>query len=394
MKKIRPILFIGVQFLIGSCFAQSNIDTLLGLIQTNNMELGTNRKYWDAKGLEYKIGLTPMNPFVEYDYLFGSPAGLGNQRELSVTQQLDFPTVYSRKKDLSNELVVQAQMQKNIFRQDVLLEAKLLLFDLIYLNAKEYQLLARQQKSTKFLQEYDLKLQRGDASLLDVNKIKLQSLSIKNDILLLQNEKQILLTRLTEFNGGVGVQFMDTLYPTIPVIPGFETLDSLIEANDPLIKAFEQEKLIQEQQVRLQKSLNLPKIEAGYHGQSILGTSLQGIHAGITVPLWENNHKVKAAEANVDFASANIQRHRLEHRLENRRLYDLLEVRRLAMEEFEQLLSAMSNTVLLDKALLLGEITVIEYFLEQTYFYTAFDKNEQLKLEYYKAVAALYKYTL
>jgi outer membrane protein TolC len=392
---IKPtLIFICLQWALTTCDAQSNIDTLLGQIQSRNSQLASNTKYWDAKSLEYKTGLTPMNPFIEYDYLFGSPAGLGNQKELSITQQMDFPTVYSRKKDLSNELVSQAQMQKKIFRQDMLLATKLLLFDLIYLNTKESQLLGRQQKSAQFLQEYEEKLHQGDASLLDLNKIKLQHLSIKYDLLLLQNEKQILLTKLAEYNGGVRVDFKDTVYPEIPVIPDFEILDSLIESNDPLIALYEQEKQIQEQEVSLQKSLNLPKIEAGYHGQTLLETRLQGIHAGITVPLWENNHKVKAAEANVYFAAANIQQHRLEHRMENQRLYDLLAVRQDAMEEYEILLGSMNNTLLLDKALRLGEITIIQYFLEQAYFYTAHDNNEQLKLEYNKAIAELYKFTL
>ncbi|MBK9104059.1 MAG: TolC family protein [Saprospiraceae bacterium] len=393
MKKIS-VFILCLQWVISSSDAQSNIDTLLEQIQSTNMEIGSNTKYWDAKGLEYKTGLTPMNPFIEYDYLFGSPTGLGNQQELNIIQQVDFPTVYSRKKDLSNKQISQAQMQKNVFRQDILLASKLLLYDLIYLNTKESQLLERQQKSAQFLQEYEQKLQQGDANMLDVNKIKLQYLSIKNDLLLLQNEKQTLLTKLAELNGGVWVDFTDTLYPAIPLIPDFETLDSIIESNDPLIALYEQEKIIQQQQVYVQKSLNLPKLEAGYHGQTILNTRLQGIHAGITVPLWENKHKVKAAEANVDFATTNIQRHRLEHRLENRRLYDLLEVRQNAMEEYEELLSTMGNTVLLDKALRLGELTIIQYFLEQSYFYTAYDKNEQLKREYHKAVAELYKYTL
>lgn len=393
MKKIS-VFILCLQWVIATCDAQSNIDSILDRIQSTNMEIGSNTRYWDAKGLEYKTGLTPMNPFIEYDYLFGSPAGLGNQQEFNIIQQIDFPTVYSRKRDLSNKLVSQAQMQKNVFRQDILLASKLLLYDLIYLNNKESQLLGRQQQSSQFLQEYEQKLQQGDANMLDVNKIKLQYLSMKNDLLLLQNEKQTLLTKLAELNGGVWVDFIDTIYPTIPLIPDFETLDSIIESNDPLITLYEQEKLIQQQQVTVQKSLNLPKLEAGYHGQTILNTRLQGIHAGITVPLWENKNKVKAAEANVDFASTNIQRHRLEHRLENRRLYDLLEVRQNAMEEYEELLSTMGNTLLLDKALRLGEITVIQYFLEQTYFYTAYDKNEQLKREYHKAVVELYKYTL
>lgn len=48
-------------------------------------------------------------------------------------------------------------------------------------------------------------------------------------------------------------------------------MDSLIEANDPLLKVYEQEKEIEQKQITVQKSLNLPKIETGYHSQGILG---------------------------------------------------------------------------------------------------------------------------
>ena len=81
MKKISAFILC-LQWVIATCDAQSNIDSILDRIQSTNMEIGSNTKYWDAKGLEYKTGLTPMNPFIEYDYLFGSPAGLGNQKHL------------------------------------------------------------------------------------------------------------------------------------------------------------------------------------------------------------------------------------------------------------------------------------------------------------------------
>jgi outer membrane protein, heavy metal efflux system len=117
--------------------------------------------------------------------------------------------------------------------------------------------------------------------ILDVNKTKLQLHGIKSDVDLTRNERQSLLTKLTELSGGTPQQPLDTIYPVLPVIPDFETLDSTIEANDPLIKIYEHEKLIQHKQIALQKAMNFPKLEAGYHSQGILGQSYRGFHSGI-----------------------------------------------------------------------------------------------------------------
>jgi outer membrane protein, heavy metal efflux system len=171
-------------------------------------------------------------------------------------------------------------------------------------------------------------------------------------------------------------------------------LDSLIEANDPILKVYEQEKEVLQQQIAVQKSLNLPKIEAGYHSQGILGQSYRGVHAGITVPLWENKNKVKAARASFDYATTNAETQRLAHRLENKQLYEQLEVRKNAMQEYNRVIVSLRNTELLDKALRLGQITIIQYFLDQNYYFSTYDKYLQLELEYHKAVAELYKFSL
>ena len=392
MKKGISLL-IFIHFLI-TCYGQATVDSILKQVESGNKAINANKKYWDAKQLEYKTGLTPYDPSVEYDYMYGSPAGAGNQRDFSVTQRLDFPTAYKRKKELSIEQINQTTIQQNAFRQDVLLEAKLLLLDIIYLNKKEAELARRLTQTEQLLKDYQKKLDQGEVIVLDVNKTKLQLLGIKNDADLTRNERQSLLTKLTELSGGTPQQVPDTIYPALPVIPGFETLDSTIEANDPLIKVYEQEKLIQQKQVALQKAMSLPKLEAGYHSQGILGQSYRGFHSGIVVPLWENKNKVKAAKAGLDHLIANTDNHRLGHRLENKRLYDQLEVRKTAMQEYHSLLSSLNNTALLDKALRLGQITVMQYFLDQAYYFSAYDKYLQMEKEYHKAVAELFKYAL
>ena len=392
MKKLTLYIISG--YFIGAVIAQNDVDSVVKQVEKNNKSIRSNKKYWEAKQAEFKSGLTPYDPQVEYDYLFGSPAGAGNQKDFSITQRLDFPTAYKRKKELSNQQVAQTTLQQQVYRQDILLEAKLLTLQVIYLNKKSAELNRRLINTQKLVQDYQKKLDKGDVIILDVNKAKLQLLNIKNEEALNESEKQILLTKISELNGGIPIAINDTIYPFGPIIPDFEILDSTIEANDPIIKVYEQEKKILQQQIAVQKAMNLPKIETGYHSQGILGQSYRGIHAGITMPLWENKNKLKVTKSNLEYATFNAETHRLDHRLENKQYYDQLQVRLKIMQEYKELLSTLNNTVLLNKALALGQITIIQYFYDESFYFTAYDKYLQAEWEYQQAVARLYKYQL
>jgi outer membrane protein, heavy metal efflux system len=381
-------------FLILDTIAQTDFKGVLKSVEANNKSIQSNRKYGEARRAEFKTGLSLYDPQIEYDYLFGSPVGAGNQKDFSVTQRLDFPTAYKRKKRVSNEQIAQTELQQQVYRQDILLEAKLLAVQIIYYNKKAAELNRRLTSTKKLVDDYQKKLEKGDVIILDVNKAKLQLLTIKNELALNQNERLVTNTRLSELNGGQILDIRDTTYPASPVIPSFEELDSTIEANDPIIKVYEQEIRIQEENISLQKSLRLPKIEAGYHSQGILGQSYKGAHAGITIPLWENKNRVEAAQANLDYATSNTQTHISGHRLENKRYYDQLAVRETAMEEYITLLSTLNNTPLLDKALRLGQITILQYYQEENFYFSAYDKYLQMEWEYQQAVARLFKYQL
>jgi outer membrane protein TolC len=392
MKQI--ILYIISCFFLINGIAQSDVDKVLKEVETNNKSIQSNKMYWEAKRAEFKTGLTPYDPQVEYDYLFGSPAGAGNQKDFSVTQRLDFPTTYRRKRELSGQQIAQTELQQQVYRQDILLEAKLVTLQIIYLNKKAAELNRRLSNTERLVSDYQKKLDKGDVIILDVNKARLQLLNIQNEVVLNNNEKQVAQTKLSELNGGKTIAVEDTTYPLQPITQDFETLDSIIEANDPILKVYEQEKKILQQQMSLQRALNMPKIEAGYHSQGILGQSYKGIHAGVTIPLWENKNRMKAARANSDYAIANAETHIIEHRLENKGYYEQLAVRLKAMKDYENLLLTLNNTELLNKALRLGQITIIQYFQDESYYFSAYDKYLQMEWEYQQAIARLYKYQL
>lgn len=392
MKNV--LIIISSSFLFLQVAAQNDTDSVVSQVGRNNKAIRANIKLNEARVASFKTGLTLYDPFVEYDYMFGSPAGAGNQRDFAVSQRLDFPTVYKRKKELSGSQITRTDLERQVFRREVLLEAKQLSLQVIYLNRKLAELSRRQAATAKLEADIRKKLDRGDAIILDMNKAKLQLLNIKNELALADNEKTILQTKLTELNGGIPVNIADTLYPALPVIPEFEKLDSIIEASDPLIKVYEQEKTVMAQQIRLQKAMNLPKLETGYHSQGILGQNYRGFHVGVSVPLWENRNRLNTAKAELDYATAAAESHRLEHRQTNRQNYEQLEVRGKAMLEHRELLSSMNNGYLLGKALSLGQITVVQYFYEESFYFTAYDRYLQMELEYHKAAAQLFRHLL
>ncbi len=392
---MKKVIFILAGFLLTRmCSAQAGVEVVLRQVEANNKTIQAGRKYWDAKRIDLTTGLTPQNPVVGYDYMIGSPAGAGNQRDFTVSQQIDFPTAYKRKKELSGSQVAQTRLQQEVQRQDILLDAKLLTLQVIYLNKKGAELQRRLLNTRRLVENFELKLDRGDAIILDVNKAKLQLLDLRNQVALNENERQQFLTRIIALNGGITIVLNDTIYPALPAIPDFEILDSTIEANDPVIKVYEEEKRIREHQLALQKAMNLPKIEAGYHSQGILGQSYRGFHAGISIPLWENRNRLKAIRASMDYAAANADAHRLGHKLENKEYYDQLDVRLGIIKEYRELLGSLNNTALLNKALDLGRITVIQYFYDESFYFNAYDKYLEAELEYQKAVARLYKFQL
>jgi outer membrane protein, heavy metal efflux system len=390
----QTVVLIISSLLVFDSKAQDNLDMLLKQIETNNKSLQSNHKYWEARRAEFKTGLNPYDPQVEYDYLFGSPVGAGNQEDLSITQRLDFPTVYRRKRELSGEQVAQTRLQQNVQRQEILLEAKLLLIESIYLNKRAVEFSRRLYQAEQLVTDYQKKLEMGEVIILDVNKARLQLLNIRNEAALNMNAVEVTRTKLAQLNGGIEVNLSDTIYAATPVIPDFETLDSTIEANDPIVRVYEKEKAIKQSLIAIQRSMNLPKIEAGYHSQGILGQSYKGVHAGITIPLWENRNRVRSAEANLQHAISNEERHRVEHRMENREYYEQLQVRRNYMLEYHELMSSLNNIPLLEKALRLGQITIIQFLQDQNYYFSAYDKYLQLEWELQQATARLYKFTL
>lgn len=374
--------------------AQSTIDAVLSEISKNNKTILATAQFYEAQNLEYKTGLSPNNPTVEYDFLKGTPANAGNLHEFMIAQQFDFPTAYIKKSQLAKMQTAQSEFEITANRQDILLGAKKICIALVYQNKLQGQLLQQKQNTEKLMADFQTKLEKGDGNILDVNKAKLQLIETKKQFqenVSIINELNI---KLTELNGGKEIIFTDTVYFTSPTIPEFSQLENDYENADPLLKILEQKKLVSQKQIEVSKSLWLPKIEVGYHYQGILEQTYNGIHMGISIPLWENKKTVKQKQAQLIFSELQLTAHTNEHYYHIKHIYEKYTNLKITLQEYQSIFATLNNTSLLNKALALGEITTIQYFMEINYYNSAQINYFQTEKEYHEIIAELYKYQL
>jgi cobalt-zinc-cadmium efflux system outer membrane protein len=392
MKNRLFLILATITFGLG--YSQSTIDNALAEIAKNNKTIQANTQYWNAQKVQHRTGNSLYNPTVEYDYLKGSPANAGNQTDFTITQSFDFPSVYGKKNTLANQLDIQADLQLKAANQALLLEAKKICIELVYRNKLQVPLAKRQEATEKWLAHFNKKLATGDGTILDVNKAKIQLLEIKKQFL--ENASFIakLHEQLTSLNGGTAIVFNDVAYFEVPVIADFETLEKEIEAQDYIRKTLEQEKVIAQKQMAVSKALSLPKMEVGYHYQGILGQTYNGIHTGISLPLWESKNRVKLEKAKMTFAETALTDHTNEQYHKIKQLYGRYESLKSILNDYEKINQSVEPIKLLDKALAAGQISVLEYFVEMNYYNTTFNSYLEIEKEYYEVVASLLKYQL
>lgn len=374
--------------------AQSNIEAVLAEISKNNKTIQATARYYEAQNFEYKTGLAPNNPSVEYEFLKGAPSNAGDQNDLTIIQQFDFPTAYIKKSQLAKTQTSQSEFEIIANRQNILLEAKKVCIALVYHNKLQTQLTQQLKNTEKLFKDFQTKLDKGDGNILDVNKARLQYIQIKK--LFQENVSAIneLNIKLTELNGGNNIAFTDTAYSSPPNIPDFAQLEREYETADPFLKILQQQKLIMQKQVELSKAMWLPKMELGYRYQGILGQNYNGIHTGISIPLWENKNTVKQKQAQLLYSESLLYAHTNEHYFHIKHIYERYTNLKITLQEYQSVFATFNNTSLLNKGLALGEISTIQYFMEINFYTEAQTNFLQTEKEYHETIAELYKYQL
>jgi len=375
-----------------SVSAQSELRKVLDEVGTNNPSLNSGQYYMEAKQLEFRTGNTPDDLIVNYAFLKGGQ-GAGNQTEVLVAQAFDFPTVYAKRKQLADAQSVQSEHAFEAVKSNVMQEATKVCFQLVYLRKEQGHLAEKKSRIEKILQQFEERLKNGDGTKLDVGKARLQLLDVNR--WLAENEVSISGSEATllKLNGGKEISFEGTTYPALS-IPPLDTLSEEWRNEDPIVHMLQQQNAVSEKQIALSKAMWLPKLEAGFRHVSGFGQSFNGVHTGISVPIWENRNTVKLRKAEQQYSLANADAYSNEKSQQVRMLFDKQAILKATLEEYSNTLGEFKNMELLQASLELGHINATEYFMEMNYYEDTFHNQLVIEQEYYSLVAELLKYRL
>lgn len=364
------IFTIGV--LISSMlYAQSDINQLVQTITQNNTALKAQLQSQEAQSAGFNIGRELQNPEVGLDYFIGSPATAGNQTDIAVTQPFDFPTTYKRKKELAEAQTAGVSFQSDAMQQELALEVKLICVELIYQEKLKTQLTEQETNISSILETFQQKLAKGDGNGMDVSKAQLQLMQVSSDIQSVNTAIDRLNQELTLLNGGIKIAFSATEYFLNENVMTLEQLQNNAINNNARLKGLNQNQNIANYQLSVAKTANLPKLEAGYHYQGILGQTFQGVHFGFSIPLWENKNQIKYRKENLLVTELNTMDYTNQVNSEITQHYQSFENYKAMLKQYNSFFDGANNLELLRKALDYGEMKAIEYFNEINFYNTS-----------------------
>ncbi|MBP6661738.1 MAG: TolC family protein [Paludibacter sp.] len=370
-------------------FAQNDISSVLDSIEGNNTTLKALRETADAQKLGNKTGIYLSNPEVGFNYLWGKPGDIGNRTDINIKQNFDIPTITGMKSRVSNGQNNLVEWQYKADRMNILLEAKLYCIELVYYNAQKRELDVRLQHAETIAKGYKDRLERGDANLLEYNKIQLNLASVQGELSRVEVERNALLSQLKRLNGGVEIVLNENRHTPAQLPLNFDSWYVEAEQKNPVLAYVKQEIEVGKSQVSLSKSSNLPTFSAGYMSEKVVGQQYQGLTFSISIPLWENKNRVKQAKAAVTAAELREADSKQQFYSQLRTLYNRANSLNIIADKYRHSLATVNNTELLKKALDAGEISLLDYIVEIGLYYTTVSQALEAERDYQKAFAEL-----
>lgn len=392
MKRYK--LLIAFLFVALAARPQSSIDRVLRDVEQNNKDLRANAQLNASQKLEARIGNSLPDPTVEYEYVRGTRKEAGKEQELTVAQAFDFPSVYVQRNKLAGAKAESYDRQQALARRDILLQAQLACLDLVALNQQKSLLDRRKANADRLLEDYRRRLASGAATILEVNKIELELLNVQTEYRMNEANRQAKLRELQALNGDIPVSFADTVYSPAPELPAYGPLRDEYLASDLELQNLLSEQEIARRTVSLSRSEWLPKFELGYKHNYGEGNHYNGVVAGISIPLYENRHKVRQAKAQRLYTELKLESATLQQDASLRALYDQLLAVRSSLDDYRRVLVPHENIRLLDKALAGGQLSTIDYFVELTTINQSLQNYITLENQYHRLMAEIYKFRL
>jgi len=389
---MKQILLTAILIISGQWLLAQNTENIIAEVEKNNTTLVALRQQADAERIGNRTGLFPDNPEFGFNYLWGSPVSIGDRKDFSIVQSFDFPTAYVYRSQISEYRNIQAGLEYERQHNSIITRTRLICNELVFHNAMRIEYKRRTENAMRLADSYRAGYDAGEKSLIDYNKAQVYLLDMlskarSNDI-----EINTLLAELKILNGGMTLEFTDSIFSQQAIPDDFDQWYAQTGANNPVLKWLEQEVTINRRNEKLNMAMSLPKLQAGYMSEDVVGQQYKGLTFGLSIPLFENRNAVRYAKAKTAAAES------LESDTETQFYNNLkaLHTRAISLQEnlryYQENLEKYDNSGLLEKALARGELSLIEYLNELSLYYESTDRLIELKKSLDDTVIELNRY--
>lgn len=390
---LSAIAFVSMTFVSG---AQNSAEVVLASVEKNNPELQALRKRTESEKYGFKAERMVEAPEIGFDYLWGSPADIGTRKDISVTQSIDIATISGTKGKIAKSESELSDMQFNVRRQEILLQAKLLYINIIYCNAVGVELERRLERSEKVESVYRDMQVRGETDMIEVNKAHLAYLAQRNALARNKMEAEGFRLELQRLNGGEPLEINDLSYVRSDMLPSdFDTWYKEVADRSPEIRAARQNVMVNEAVARGIKMSSCPTITAGYMAELVKGSNFRGLTLGLSIPLWSARSKTRQANLSCEASRLEVKDVEASEYLALRSLYEKASGLKDLSDELALSLAvsdeAMSMT---EKKFNEGEISLMDSIMELSLYYSVVDESLAASKDYDLALAELNAWSL
>ena len=383
----RPLLVAAGLLAAASLHAQS--PALLDTIARNNPTLRAALAGRRAAEAANRAETRLPDPEAEVAYLAGSPSGVPNRTNVSLTQELDWGVLTGRRKGLVEAADrTAAARQRGVYREvmtDALEQLVLLVHGNRMVAEMEARLALAQQVEGLCLKLYD----KGDLTEPEMNKARLNTVVAKADRQRAADERAAVMARLRALNGGLSFVCNDTVY-SLPADDLCRAAETRSLPRTAAVEGAEAAVAEAEAEVKLARAQQWPSFTVGFQGEYIRQNNYSGLSLGLSLPLWGNKRaEVRRREAELLASRLDLADTQLTAGAQQELLAQ--KTRRLLQvaDELHQGLLATSNSRLLQRSLELGQISLLDFLLETSFYYAARTAWLEAERDAYLSAAAI-----
>lgn len=386
---MKKIILAAMAFAAVVSAKAQDINAVLKSVEQNNMELKALLKGNEAADIENKSQNTLEDLSIEYSPFFQSETSGIASSELVITQGFDFPTLYGARKKAGQLQRNVLDMQYQTARRDILVNAKKLCLDIINYNKQKQLLQDRRKNADELLAMFELKFKNGDATSLELNKIKLDRMNLETELVQADTKHANAMQQLQALNGGLPIEVNMTEYPQAPADDEVTMYEKAV-ATDWTVRTAQASVLAAEQDVKVNKQSWIPKFEIGYRRNTEGDNASNGFLIGGSIPLFSSKNKVKIAKARKTEAVMQHANARINAENSARTMINQMKQLKASADAYD--VPLMRQTLkLLRTAVENGEISVTEYYVEADNIYKNMITYMDIERQYQDALTEIYK---